>query len=90
MQRVFRDRPLVVTEASYLLRDRFDWHAVRPLPDEVSFLHIDPELRSSHLVPRRQSFGYSVAGAQQWVRDVDGRNAEAIDSARGLALFTLT
>ena len=87
MQRVFRVRPLVVTEANDLLLDRIGWQAVRPLPDEVPFLFqdIDPELRSKRLVLRRQSIGNSVADAQQWVRDADARNARAIDSARGRA-----
>ncbi len=85
MHRVFRERPLVVTEATYLLLDRFGWLAVRPLLDEVSFLDIDPELRSRRLVLRRQSCGHSVADARQGVRDVDARNAEVIDAARGRA-----
>lgn len=85
MHRVFRERPLVVTEANSLLLDRFGWRAVRPLLDEVPFLDIAPELRSSHLVLRRQSFGHSVADAQQRVRDVDARNAEVIGATRGRA-----
>jgi hypothetical protein len=83
MHRVFRERPLVVTEAYDLLLDRFGWQAVRPLLDEVPFLAIDPELRSSRLVPRRPSVGHSVAAAQQWVRDADACNAEVIDSTPG-------
>ena len=75
----------MVTEGNYLLLDRFGWQAVRPLLDEVWFLDIDPELRSHRLVLRRQSFGHSVADAQQWVRDVDARNAEVIDATRGRA-----
>ncbi len=82
---VFRETPLVVTEGNYLLLDRFGWETVRPLLDEVWFLDIDPELRSNRLVLRRQSFGHSLADAQQWVRDVDTRNAEVIDATRGRA-----
>jgi pantothenate kinase len=82
---VFRVTPLVVTEGNYLLLNRFGWHAVRPLLDEVWFLDIDPGLRSNRLVLRRQRFGHSVADAQQWVRDVDARNAEVIDATRGRA-----
>jgi hypothetical protein len=85
MDGVCREGPLVVTEANDLLRDRCGWQAVRPLLDEVSFLDIDPELGSGHLVLGRQSFGHGVADAQKWVRGVDGRNAEVIDSARGRA-----
>jgi len=75
----------VVTEANYLLLDLFGWQAVRPLLDEASFLDFDPDLRSSHLVLRWKSFGHSVDDAQQWVRDVDLRNAEVIDATRGRA-----
>jgi pantothenate kinase len=82
---VVRETPLVVTEGNYLLLNRFGWQAVRPLLDEVWFLDIDPEVRSNRLVLRRQSFGHSVVDAQQWVRDVDTRNAEVIDTTRGRA-----
>jgi hypothetical protein len=64
MHRVFGERPLVVTEATNLLLDRFGWRTVRLLQDKVSFLDGDQELRSSHLVLRRQRFGHSVADAQ--------------------------
>lgn len=82
---VFRETPLVVTEGNYLLLDRLGWQAVRPLLDEVWFLDVDPELRSQRLVLRRQGFGESVADAEQWVRDVDRRNAEVIETTRGRA-----
>jgi pantothenate kinase len=82
---VFRETPLVVTEGNYLLLDRLGWEGVRPLLDEVWFLDIDTERRSQRLILRRQSFGHSVADAEQWVRDVDGRNAEVIEATRGRA-----
>jgi hypothetical protein len=84
---VFRETPLVVKEDNDLLLDRFGWRAVRPLLDEVWFFiqDIDLEPRSSRLVLQRQSFGQSVADPQQWVCDVDARNAEVIDANRGRA-----
>jgi len=64
MRCVFREGPLVVTEANDRLLDRCGWQAVRPHLDEVSFLDVDPELRSCQLVLRRQSVGHSATDAQ--------------------------
>ena len=77
----------MVKEGNNLLLNRSGWRAVRPLLDEVWFFiqDIDLEPRSSRLVLQRQSFGQSVADPQEWVRDVDARNAEVIDANRGRA-----
>jgi hypothetical protein len=70
MHRVFRVRPLVVTEAHNLLLDRFGWQAVRPLLDEASFLFqdIDPELRSSQVT----SFRGGRASGTAWLTHSNG------------------
>jgi hypothetical protein len=68
MHRVFCERPLVVTEATNLLLDRFGWQAVLPLLDEMWFLGIDPELGSRQVTP----FHGGRAPGRAWLTHTNG------------------
>lgn len=72
------ETPLVVTEGTYLLLGAGGWERVKPLLDEVWFLHVSPADRARRLVGRRTGHGESLADAAAWVQEVDQVNAEVV------------
>jgi pantothenate kinase len=76
---------LVVVEGNYLLVDSEPWSRVKPLLDEVWFC-VTPEAdRVDRLIDRHTRHGRTVEAATAWAHDVDGRNAELIESTRSRA-----
>ena len=73
---------LIVTEGNYLLDDDEPWPQVRRVLDEVWFVDVAPDERRRRLVARHIEFGKSPEQAQDWVRDVDDRNAERVERVR--------
>jgi pantothenate kinase len=80
---------LVVTEGNYLLDDDEPWQAVRAQLDEVWFIDVPRDERRRRLIARHVTFGKSLEEAEAWVRDVDERNADRIESRRGKADFVV-
>jgi pantothenate kinase len=80
---------LVVTEGNYLLDDDEPWQAVRAQLDEVWFIDVPRDERRRRLIARHVTFGKSLEQAETWVRDVDERNADRIESRRGKADFVV-
>ncbi len=82
---VFPASPLVLTEGNYLLLEEHGWAAVRGCLDEVWYLEVPPEVREQRLIRRRRSFGHEPQAAEDWVRTVDGRNGETVETSRSRA-----
>jgi pantothenate kinase len=76
---------LVVVEGNYLLVESEPWGAVRDLLDEAWFCVAPEGDRVRRLVERHTRGGRSADAASAWARDVDGRNAELIESTRSRA-----
>ncbi|MGD8195153.1 nucleoside/nucleotide kinase family protein [Herbiconiux sp. P18] len=76
---------LVITEGNYLLSDEHGWAGVRQHLSESWFVDVSPEVRHDRLVRRRVSFGHSPSDSDEWVREVDEKNAEIVDATRGNA-----
>jgi pantothenate kinase len=74
--------PLVITEGNYLLHDRDGWGAVRPLLDEVWFVHAPEDLRIERLVARHQQHGRSPEQARFWALGSDQDNAALVELTR--------
>jgi pantothenate kinase len=70
--------PLVVTEGNYLLL----WPEIRPLLDQIWYLDPPAEARRVALIARHVAFGKPPAEAEEWVRNSDERNAEAVAAGR--------
>ncbi|MFC4454555.1 nucleoside/nucleotide kinase family protein [Deinococcus sonorensis] len=77
--------PLIITEGNYLLLQEGEWGRVRAALDTVWFLEVPEALRLERLVRRHQQFGKSAREAEQWVQQVDQRNAEVIRATRSRA-----
>ena len=86
---VMPEHRLVVTEGNYLLDDDEPWPQVRGQLDEVWFIDVPRDERRRRLIARHVTFGKSLDEAQAWVRDVDERNADRIEMARGNADFVV-
>ena len=56
---VAADVPIVITEGNYLLMTEPGWKDVRPLLDEVWFMHMAPDERRRRLIHRRVQLGSS-------------------------------
>ena len=82
---VARHARLIVSEGNYLLLDEHGWGAVRRCLDEVWYLDVPPEVREQRLLRRRLSFGHEPRAAEDWVREVDGRNGRTVESSRSRA-----
>ncbi|MHA6794953.1 nucleoside/nucleotide kinase family protein [Pseudonocardia bannensis] len=73
---------LILTEGNYLLVDDPRWRAVASALDEVWFCDLRADVRIGRLTARHEAFGKVPARAAAWVRDVDGPNAELVESTR--------
>ena len=80
---------LVVTEGNYLLDDDEPWQGVRAQLNEVWFIDVPRDERRRRLIDRHVTFGKSLEEAEAWVRDVDERNADRIESGRDKADFVV-
>ena len=80
---------LVVTEGNYLLDDDEPWQGVRAQLNEVWFIDVPRDERRRRLIARHVTFGKSLEEAEAWVRDVDERNADRIESGRDKADFVV-
>jgi pantothenate kinase len=80
---------LVVTEGNYLLDDDEPWPAIRAQLSEVWFIDVPRDERRRRLIARHVTFGKSLGDADAWVREVDERNADRIESARDKADFVV-
>jgi pantothenate kinase len=80
---------LVVTEGNYLLDDDEPWPAIRAQLSEVWFIDVPRDERRRRLIARHVTFGKSPGDADAWVREVDERNAERIESTRDKADFVV-
>jgi pantothenate kinase len=81
---------LILTEGNYLLDDDQPWPAIREQLSEVWFIDVPRPERHHRLVQRHIKFGKSPEQAEAWVRDVDERNADRIETARHKAHFVVT
>lgn len=77
-----RQARLIVVEGNYLLIDREPWSQVRTLCDETWYVEMDEDVRTEGLVERHVRFGMPRPAAEQWVRDVDQRNGELVETSR--------
>lgn len=73
---------VLLTEGSYLLLDRPEWHAVRAQLHELWYVDTDPALRTDRLVARHVDFGKPAADARAWVDEVDDPNARLVERSR--------
>jgi pantothenate kinase len=73
---------LVVTEGNYLLLPDEPWPAVAAELTEVWFCDLREDLRLRRLVDRHVRFGKPPDVAEEWVRRVDGPNAERVAATR--------
>jgi pantothenate kinase len=73
---------VVLTEGNYLLDESAPWADVRAALTEVWFCEVPDALRRQRLVARHVEFGKTPEHAQEWVDDVDQRNAERIEVTR--------
>ncbi|MCE3554766.1 nucleoside/nucleotide kinase family protein [Pseudonocardia sp. RS11V-5] len=76
---------LVVTEGNYLLLPDAPWPAVAAELSEVWFCDLREDLRLRRLVDRHVRFGKAPEVAEEWVRRVDGPNAERVVATRDRA-----
>lgn len=88
--RVPADARIVIVEGNYLLHDADGWGPVAAMLDEAWYLNPPQELRRERLTRRHEQFGRSRTDAQQWVADVDERNAELIAQSIARADLILT
>lgn len=79
--RIGPDVRTVIVEGNYLLHDEDGWERVRPLLDEVRYLHVPEALRHERLIARHIAFGKTPDAARAWALGTDERNAQLI--ARG-------
>jgi len=77
--------PLVITEGNYLLLDADGWADARRALDETWYLNVPREVLRSRLVSRHQLHGRSPLAAENWVADVDLKNAERIEALKNRA-----
>lgn len=87
---VLPEHRLVLTEGNYLLDDDEPWPAIGDQLSEVWFIDVPRPERHHRLVQRHIEFGKSPELAEAWVRDVDERNADRIETARHKADFVIT
>jgi pantothenate kinase len=81
---------LIVTEGNYLLHDAEPWTLVRDELDEVWYCELAAALRRERLLARHVAFGKTPEAAGEWVRRVDGANAEMIAAGRDRADVVVT
>ncbi|MEF2976323.1 nucleoside/nucleotide kinase family protein [Subtercola sp. YIM 133946] len=77
--------PLIITEGNYLLSDEPGWARAGRAIDQIWYIDVDLDERRRRLVLRHESFGRSVAAAEDWVENVDLKNGAAIEAAKGRA-----
>ena len=77
--------PLVITEGNYLLLQQEGWRRVHGLLDEAGYLGVPPALRHDRLIQRRLVNGHPESEADDWVREVDDRNARLIEEQSAAA-----
>jgi pantothenate kinase len=82
---VFPATPLVLTEGNYLLLEDHGWAAVRGCLHEVWYLDVPPEVREQRLLRRRLLYGHEPQAAEDWVRTVDARNGQTVETSRSRA-----
>ena len=75
---VSKDKRIIVTEGNYLLLGLPIWQDVRHLLDEAWYLDMSDQARIAQLIQRHQEFGKSLTEAEQWVRNVDDKNAQLV------------
>lgn len=73
---------LVITEGNYLLCEGDPWAEVLAELDDAWFCEVDDDLRTARLVERHVRFGKPPDAAVEWVRRVDGPNAELVTATR--------
>ncbi|MFG6279233.1 nucleoside/nucleotide kinase family protein [Microbacterium sp. 5K110] len=76
---------LVVVEGNYLLVDDGPWALVRDALDETWFCTAPPAAREARLIERHTRHGRTVEAATAWARNVDGGNADLIETTRDRA-----
>lgn len=76
---------VVVVEGNYLLVADGAWTYVRDVLDEAWFCGTPADERERRLVDRHTRHGRTVEAATAWATEVDGRNAELIESTRSRA-----
>lgn len=79
---VFSETQLIITEGNYLLLEQGAWGSVAGLLDEIWYVEIDQDLRTSRLVGRHKQFGRTHEQAVAWVNDTDEPNARLIESTK--------
>ena len=79
---VFPATQLIITEGNYLLLEQGAWSNVAGLLDEIWYVDIDQDLRTSRLVGRHEQFGRTREQAEAWVNGTDEPNARLIESTR--------
>lgn len=84
------DARVVVTEGNYLLLDRDPWAQVRPLLDQVWYVHTAEPLRLTRLVDRHVAGGRTPDEARTWAHGSDQRNAALVTTTRHRADAVVT
>jgi pantothenate kinase len=79
---VGREVDVVLTEGNYLLLDRPGWEQVRAQLDEVWYVDVDAQLRTTRLEARHVAFGKSRSATREWMCRVDEPNARLVESSR--------
>ncbi|MDF2443528.1 MAG: hypothetical protein JWR01_1731 [Subtercola sp.] len=77
--------PLIITEGNYLLSEDAGWPRARRAIDQVWYLEVPRAERQRRLVLRHESFGRTLAEAENWVQNVDLKNGTFIEAAKDRA-----
>ncbi|WP_083680172.1 MULTISPECIES: nucleoside/nucleotide kinase family protein [unclassified Pseudonocardia] len=73
---------IVLVEGNYLLVPDEPWARIRPLLAAAWFVGTPEDERLRRLVERHTRHGRTAEAARAWARDVDGANADLIESTR--------
>jgi pantothenate kinase len=85
-----REVPLVVTEGNYLLLDEEPWTTARSRLDEVWFLDLPEDVRTTRLTARHERYGMPAPVASERVTTgTDGENARLVEATRHRADLVL-
>lgn len=72
---------VVLLEGNYLLSEDPDWDPVFQLVDFSAYVQTPEDVRLQRLHERHVAFGKDPDHATQWMRDVDGPNAELVEAS---------
>jgi pantothenate kinase len=79
---------LVLVEGNYLLHDDGPWSTIAPRLDETWYVDVPADVRYQRLLARHRK-GHGD-GAAEWIRTVDGPNAELVERTKTRADYVIS